>query len=159
VLIGRAHVYTDTICASTLDFTEASVQTVWLMYLSEIGACSFNYLPLETRSSSGVISDTLINILWEGAVQHYLYGEDCYIDLTVSIRGLPQDDSWILLRSIEWLEDGYECGYDPWHSDYQCYSFMSVMERIGDVESACTEDAAASISGKFYQELDRRCGR
>jgi hypothetical protein len=156
----RTFNYMDTICASTLDFVNESVQTVWLMYLQRdtlYPACSYNYLEPEIQSCSGVISDTLINVLCNCTVQHYLEGEDCYIDLLVSIRGLPNDNEWQLLRSIEYLEKGYDCGFTPWDSLYECYSFVSTMDRIGDApEGACGGELATSISGNFYQRREEQ---
>jgi hypothetical protein len=152
--------YSDTICASTLDFVNESVQTVWLMYLNRLGVCAYHYLEPEIQSCSGIISDTVINVLCNCTVQYSLTGEDCYIELLVSIRGLPNGNEWQLLRSIEYLEKGHECGWDPWDSLYQCYSFTSMMERVGDApEGACDGDLASSVSGNFYETLDRqRCG-
>jgi hypothetical protein len=147
------YVYVDTICPTTLDLVEENMQTVWLMYLDEIGWAPGHFLRPEIQSCSGIISDTLINVLCRGTGAYSLTGPDCVFQLTFSTRGLPNGDEWVLLRTVQRLEWGYDCGFTPRDTLFERYTFMSVLERIGDAPDACSDREPDAISKRFYDRL------
>jgi hypothetical protein len=139
----REDVFTDTICIGGPDFGTLNALTTWEMYLRYNEFIEGIYTPLEVKYCSGAIRDDSINVFCEARASATL--EVCDFKVRMYTRGTPHGDSWTLLRTVERIEGGRECGMQKGDSIIYRTTFISTLTRIGDVPESCAERASSTI--------------
>jgi hypothetical protein len=135
--------FTDTICVGGPDFGTINALTTWEMYLRYNELIEGIYTPLEVKYCSGVIRDDSINVFCEARASATL--EACDFKVRFYTRGTPHGDTWTLLRTVERIEGGRECGMQKGDSIVYSTTYQSTLTRIGDAREDCAEGASSTI--------------